>query len=119
MRFRYTREAVHDLERLRAFAESKNPHTARRIAAEILEGIENLAVFHDMGLPVGRAPDPKLIRDLFVGNYTVRYLREEKSIINLRIWHGKESDKGLRQVTSAVFGQMFVPGKLVVSGDAA
>lgn len=93
MRIRFTVEAIHDLERLRAFVESKNPHAARRIAAEILDGIENLAVFADMGLPVSRAPDPRVIRDLFIGIYTVRYLREENSIIILRIWHGKESEK--------------------------
>lgn len=93
MRIRFTVEAIHDLERLRAFVESKNPHAARRIAAEILDGIENLALFPDMGLPVSRAPDPKLIRDLFVGGYTVRYLRENNAIIILRVWHGKESEK--------------------------
>ncbi len=93
MRIRFTVEAIHDLERLRAFVESKNPHAARRIAAEILDGIENLAVFPDMGLPVSRAPDPRVIRDLFIGIYTVRYLREENPIIILRIWQGKESEK--------------------------
>ena len=93
MIIRYTAEAIQDLERLRAFVESKNPHAARRIAAELLDGIENLAVFPDIGLPVRHAPNPELIRDLFVGNYTIRYLRGEDSIIILRIWHGKESEK--------------------------
>jgi plasmid stabilization system protein ParE len=93
MRIRFTVEAIQDLERLRAFVASKNPHAARRIAAEILDGIENLVLFPDMGLPVSRAPDPRVIRDLFVGSYTIRYLREENSIIILRIWHGKESEK--------------------------
>ena len=46
-----------------------------------------------LGLPVRRAPDPRLIRDLFVGTHAVRYLREESSIIMLRIWYGKESEK--------------------------
>ncbi len=95
MRIRYTVEAVSDLERLRAFIAVNNPHAARRIAAELLDGIANLAVFPDMGLPVVRAPDPRLIRDLFVGNYTARYLREENSIVILRIWHGKEVEKNL------------------------
>ena len=95
MRIRYTAEAIHDLERLRAFVEPKNPHAARRIAAELLDGIENLAAFPDMGLPVRRAPNPKLIRDLFVGNYTIRYLREDDSIVILQIWHGKEIEKDL------------------------
>ena len=95
MKIRFTAEAIHDLERLREFVETKNPHAARRIAAELLDGIENLALFPDMGLPVKRAPDPRLIRDLFIGSYTVRYLREESSIIILRIWHDKESKKDL------------------------
>jgi len=93
MKIRFTAEAIHDLERLRAFIESRNPHAARRIAAELLDGIENLALFPRLGLPVNKAPDPKSIRDLFVGNYTVRYLRDEHSIIILRIWHDKESEK--------------------------
>jgi len=88
VRIKFTIEAIHDLERRRAFVESKNPHAARRIAAEILDGIENLARFPDIGLPVSRSPDPQRIRDLFIGNYTIRYLREESSIIILRIWHG-------------------------------
>lgn len=93
MRIRFTAEAIQDLDRLRAFVEAKNPHAARRIAAELLDGIENLARFPDLGLPVRRAPDPGLIRDLFIGTYTIRYLREGSSTIVLRIWHGKEAEK--------------------------
>ena len=95
MRIQFTADAINDLERLRAFIEPKNPHAARRVAAELLDGIENLAIFPDIGLPVQRAPNPNLIRDLFVGNHTIRYRRNEQSIIVLRIWHGKESEKDL------------------------
>ena len=93
MKIRFTAEAIQDLERLRAFVATKNPHAARRIAAELLDGIENLATFPNMGLPVTRAPDPKAIRDLFVGNYTVRYLKDERTLTILRVWHDKESEK--------------------------
>lgn len=93
MKLRYTVEAINDLERLRAFVEPKNPHAARRIAAEILDGIETLAAFPDIGLPVQHAPDPRAIRDLFVGGYVVRYLRQETALVVLRIWHGKEAEK--------------------------
>jgi plasmid stabilization system protein ParE len=93
MRLQYTADAINDLERLREFIEPKNPRAARRVAAELLDGIENLAIFPDMGLPVQRAPNPKLVRDLFVGNYTIRYQRNEQSINVLRIWHGKETEK--------------------------
>ena len=95
MKIRYTADAINDLERLRTFIEPKNPHAARRVAAELLDGIENLAVFPNIGLPVQGAPNSKLIRDLLVGNYTIRYQRNEQSIIVLRIWHGKESGKDL------------------------
>ena len=54
MRIRYTAEAIRGLERLRTFVESKNPHAARRIAAELLDGIESLTGFPDIGLPVRR-----------------------------------------------------------------
>lgn len=93
MKIEFTVEAIGDLERLKAFVESKNPHAARRIAAELLDGIENLKRFPDMSLPVSRAPDPNRIRDLYIGTYTVRYLRRESSLVILRIWHGKESEK--------------------------
>ena len=95
MRIRYTIEAIRDLERLRGFVEPKNPHAARRIAAELLDGIGNLRHFPDMGLPVSRAPDPRVVRDLFVGGYTVRYLREKHSSIILRVWHDKESERSV------------------------
>ena len=93
MRIRFTTDAIQDLQRLREFVESKNPHAARRIAAELLDGIENLAIFPGMGLPVTRAPDARSIRDLFVGSYTVRYLKDEHTITILRIWHDKEAEK--------------------------
>ncbi|MCP5035707.1 MAG: type II toxin-antitoxin system RelE/ParE family toxin, partial [Actinomycetia bacterium] len=39
--------------------------------------------------------DPEQIRDLYVGNYTVRYLIINEVIYILRIWHGKENEKNL------------------------
>jgi plasmid stabilization system protein ParE len=45
------------------------------------------------GSPGDQSTRPKSIRDLFVGNYTVRYLKDEYTIIILRIWHDKEAEK--------------------------
>jgi toxin ParE1/3/4 len=91
----YTKEAIADLERLRKFIEPKNPYAARRVSSELLDGIGNLRAFPKMGLPVARAPDPDSIRDLFVGQYTVRYLIDTNRVIILRIWHGKEVERAL------------------------
>ena len=95
MKINYTLESINDLRRLREFIEVKNPITVQRIANELLTGIEKLKVFPKIGLPVQRAPDPEIIRDLFVGHYTIRYLISNNTVFILRIWHGKEIEKDL------------------------
>ena len=93
MKIRYTPEAIHDLDRLREFIEIKNPVASQRVAKELLLGIDKLKVFPKMGVRVLRAPQPELVRDLFIGNYTVRYLIAKEELIILRLWHGKEIEK--------------------------
>ena len=95
MKVSYTPEAIADLERLRNFIEPKNPFAARRVSSELLDGIGNLRSFPKMGLPVTRAPEPDTIRDLFIGQYTVRYLLRADLLVILRVWHGKEVEKDL------------------------
>ena len=95
MKIHYSPESVGDLIRLREFIEAKNPDAAKRVGSELLAGIGKLIIFPRMGLPVKSAPDPEIIRDLFVGRYTVRYLVSSQDIFVLRLWHGKETDKEL------------------------
>ncbi len=95
MRILYTSESIEDLKRLREFISVKNPHVAQRVAGELLEGINKLKAFPKMGIKVSLAPDPSIIRDLFVGSYTVRYLLANKEIHILRLWHGKEVERSL------------------------
>jgi len=95
MNLRFAPEAVEDLLRLRKFIEEKNPTAAQRIAKDLLLGLEKLKIFPEIGLKVERAFDPKRIRDLFIGSYTVRYLIGEGEVAVLRIWHGKENEKDL------------------------
>lgn len=95
MKIQYSPEAVDDLVRLREFIEVNNPYAAKRVAANILSGIEKLKLFPEIGLLVQRSPQPEKIRDLFISNYTLRYLIGENSIFILRVWHGKEIEKDL------------------------
>ena len=95
MKIRYTPEAIHDLDRLRKFIEIKNPVAAQRVAKELLLGIDKLKIFPKMGVQVLRVPQPGLIRDLFISNYTVRYLITKEELVILRLWHGKETEKDL------------------------
>lgn len=90
MRLHYSREAIHDLERLREFIAETNPAAAARIARELLEGIQGLKRFPRLGREVSRAPDPDRIRDLVLDRYVVRYLIADQALYILRIWHHKE-----------------------------
>ncbi|GGZ97513.1 plasmid stabilization protein [Arenicella chitinivorans] len=93
MNVRFTSESVNDLQRVVEFIEVKNPFAAKRIAIDIQEGIARLKIFPYLGLPVIKADNPELIRDLYVRDYTVRYLIEDKDIYILRVWHNREAEK--------------------------
>lgn len=97
MKISYTPEAIADLSRLREFIEIQNPVAAQRVANELLIGIDKLKVFPKMGIQVLRALQPELVRELFIGNYTIRYLIKGEELIVLRLWHGKENEKDLSQ----------------------
>lgn len=93
MNIHFTPEALNDLTRLREFIAVKDPAAARRAADTIQSGIVRLKQFPQMGVAVLRPPEPKKIRDLFIGEYTIRYLVGVSEIVVLRIWHDKESGR--------------------------
>ncbi len=95
MRVNYSPESIDDLQRVVEFVEIKNPYAARRIAIDIQEGVDKLKEFPEIGLPVLKANDPEKIRDLYIGDYTVRYLLSDQIIYVLRVWHNKENKKNL------------------------
>ena len=63
------------------------------IARSIKKGIIQLKSFPDLGVKVEQAPNPDIIRDLIIGNYTARYLIRPEEISILRIWHHKEEEE--------------------------
>ena len=95
MNLRFSPEAIEDLVRLRNFIEENNPSAARRIANELLLGMEKLKVYPEIGLKVERAFEPQRMRDLFIGKYTIRYLIGDGEVVVLRLWQGKENEKDL------------------------
>ena len=92
---KYSPESLADLQRVVEFVEVKNLYTARIIAIDLQEGVFKLKQFPQIGLPVIKAPDPEKIRDLYVSDYTVRYLITDETIYILRVWHNKENEKNL------------------------
>ncbi len=90
MKLVYSEPALSDLMRLKVFIEQNNPEAASRIAFELVERIEKLIIFPQMGKPVALAPDPNIIRDMVFGRYIVRYAAYHETIAILRIWHHAE-----------------------------
>ncbi len=93
MRLEYSREAITDLKRLRAFIAEHNPTAANRIAAELKQGIQSLTSHPKLGHDVPQAPDSETIRDLVLGKYIVRYLLLQERIVVLRVWHHLEEER--------------------------
>lgn len=93
MEIQFTPESLDDLERLRQFLMEAGAPYAKRMANDIVQGLQNLQLFPRLGLPVQRAPDPDAIRDLYVDKYCVRYLITTEVIYILRVWHGREDER--------------------------
>jgi len=95
MKLSYSPESINDLIRLREFIAIKNPQAAQRVASSIKKGIAQLKSFPCIGVKVEQAPNPDIIRDLIIGNYTARYLIRPEEISILRIWHHKGEENRL------------------------
>lgn len=93
MKIKYSPESINDLERLVNFVENKNPLAARRIAIDLLEAMQKIKQFPQIGLPVSSAKSRNQIRDLYIQKYTVRYLITNTVVYILRVWHNKENEK--------------------------
>lgn len=91
MRISFSIDARKDLERLKEFISIKNPKAANRIINEIINGINYLIEFPDLGKQVKKAPSPEALRDIFILDYHIRYLKLSKGIFIVRIWHQKEN----------------------------
>ena len=87
MKLVYSEDAVGDLIRLRSFITEHDPTAAGRVAAELLQRLENLPLLPAMGNVVVGTPIAGTIREIAFGDYVVRYMPRETVVIVLRIWH--------------------------------
>lgn len=90
MKTMFSKDARNDLERVNEFIAIKNPQAANRIVNKLIVGIEKLFQFPDIGVEVKESPNQNSVRDIFILDYHVRYLKLQKGIYIIRIWHQKE-----------------------------
>lgn len=88
MRLDITRFAETDLARIRAYIRQDNPTAARQVVAGILDGIQVLVTYPDMGRP-GRI---EKTRELVLTGlpYIVCYAVDSETVVVLRILHGSQ-----------------------------
>ena len=94
MKLVYSREAIADLVRLRAFIAEYDPGAAARIAADLVARMDQLCRFPGMGRSVAETPQPDTVRDFVFGKYVVRYAVHEGALVVLRVWHHFEDRPG-------------------------
>lgn len=88
MKLVFSRAAVSDLVRLRAFIAVHDPPAARRVATRLRTAISRLTDSPHIGRPVGELPGE--IRKLIFGKYVVRYQVRQAAVYILRVWLGRE-----------------------------
>ena len=76
MKLIFSKTAVNDLVRLRAFIAQHSPEAAQRIAQRLRGAIERLVDAPQIGRPVDNMPGK--IQDLIFGKYVVRYEAREQ-----------------------------------------
>ena len=81
----WTYSAVVDLEDIRRYIGTFNPHAAQRLAARLIAVGKGLVTFPDRGRPV---PDTGLREATVVYPYIIRYRVDRDRVVILRVRYG-------------------------------
>jgi len=87
MKIEWTQPALLDLESIRDYIRRDSEYYAARFTEKIIEAVEGLENFPEMGRSVPEADDEN-IRELLLYNYRIIYRFETDSILVLSIIHG-------------------------------
>ena len=89
MKVVWSYESLEDLERIYEFHADFSVPVARKVVAMIRRATKLPTVFPQVGRACARYA-PRDVRDLFVGDFQLRYEVEGKTIRVVRVWHSKE-----------------------------
>ena len=85
---RWSREALHWLREIRSHIAKENPEAAWRTASGIVDRVEILGTFPEIGQR-HEGPQDREIRTLLYGHYRIAYLvTRERDVQLLGIFHG-------------------------------
>lgn len=93
MRIDWTEPALLDLENIRSYIQKDSEYYAIQFIEKILETVENLKEFPEMGRNIPESQS-KNIRELLYHNYRIIYKIEPERLLILAIIHGaRDFDK--------------------------
>jgi len=87
VKIEWTKPALLDLESIRKYIRRDSEYYATRFIERVIEGIESLEKFSEMGRRVPEAEEEN-IREILFYNYRIMYRVETKRILILTVIHG-------------------------------
>jgi len=87
VKIEWTEPALLDLESIRKYIRRDSEYYATRFIERVIEGVENLEKFPEMGRRVPEAEEEN-IREILFYNYRIMYRVETKRILILTVIHG-------------------------------
>ena len=93
MHYRFSSDAVHDLEAISDFLQARNPEAADHVVSAILAAIKRACLFPAAGPEVDESSPVPGTRKLIGAQYRyVLYYRVvERALLVVRVFHGRQS----------------------------
>lgn len=85
----WTSSAHNDLVRVHEFLMRHNPRRAQSIILHIVHEVKNLRTHPFIGSALDTYA-PRIVRQLYIGDYELRYEVTDTALYMLRVWHTKE-----------------------------
>ncbi|MDZ4165501.1 MAG: type II toxin-antitoxin system RelE/ParE family toxin [Smithellaceae bacterium] len=87
MKIEWTEPALLDLESIRDYIRKDSEYYASHFIGRIIESVERLEYFPEMGRKVPEAGEDEGVRELLFQNYRIMYRSEPQRILILTIIH--------------------------------
>lgn len=82
-------EAIEDIEAIAAYIERDSPWYARSVASKLVETVESIPEYPELGRIVPEIGDPA-IRERLIHRYRVVYRLDERHVLIAAVIHGRQ-----------------------------
>lgn len=86
---KWTTSAERDIAKVYDFLARSNPKAAVQTVKLLIEGIEKIDAFPQLGIKLDDFK-PRVVRRIIIGDYEIRYELTINTIFVLRLWHLRE-----------------------------